>query len=233
MKKYIYIGLILLTLNACDDLGDAVENTDAAIAIGFKGENSLVTSRTDSVKISLKSQKKQKTYTFVLKDEDNKVSNVTYEFVTGQGEVFQSGAKTSGALSIKAGTTQLSVEPFNLGVNVIEFQAVDKLNRIATATLELIAFENIPPQAVLSYERRLEKGFFHYNISGKNSVDGDQNYGGGIVKYIYTVAGKTIESNKNEIDWVFGDYGEHEVTLQVQDRDGAKSSIQRSTIVIK
>ncbi len=233
MKKYIHIILIIVTLTACDDLGNAVEGTDTALSIGFKAGKSLVTSRTDSVKISLKSPKKVKTYSLVLKDEDNKVANVTYKFVTGQGGVFQSGVKTSGALSTKAGTSQLSVEPFNLGVNVIEFKVVDKLNRIASATLELIAFENIPPHAVLSYERRLEKGFFHYNISGKNSADGDQNYGGGIVKYIYTVEGKTIESDKNEIDWVFGDYGEYEVTLQVQDRDGAKSSIQRKTISIK
>lgn len=233
MKKYIYIVLITFTLNGCDDLGDAVEGTDTALSIGFKKGSTLVTSRTDSVKISLKSQEKAKAYSFVLKDADNKVANVTYKFVTGQGEVFQSGAKTSGALSTKAGTTQLSVEPFNLGVNVIEFKATDKLNRIAHATLELIAFENIPPQAVLSYERRLEKGFFHYKISGENSVDGDQKYGGGIVKYIYTIEGKTIETDKNSIDWVFGDYRDYEVTLQVQDRDGAKSTIQRRTISLK
>ena len=233
MKKYIYIVLITFTLNACDDLGDAVEGTDAAISIGFKGDNSMVTSRTDSVKISLKSQEKAKAYSFVLKDADNKVANVTYKFVTGQGEVFQSGAKTSGALSTKAGTTQLSVEAFNLGVNVIEFKAIDKLNRIATASLELVAFENIPPQAVLFCERQLEKGFFHYKISGKNSVDGDQKYGGGIVKYIYTVEGKTIETDKSEIDWVFGDYRDYEVTLQVQDRDGAKSDVVKRTITIQ
>ena len=233
MKKYIYFVLIIFTLNACDDLGDAVEDTDTAISIGFKKGSTLVTSITDSVKISLKSQKKAKAYDFVLKDADNKVTNVTYKFVTGDGEVFQSRAITSGALSTKAGTTQLSIEPINLGMNVIEFKATDKLNRIATATLELIAFENIPPQAVLSSGRRLGKGFFHYYISGKNSVDGDQKYGGGIVKYIYTVEGKTIESDKSEIYWVFGDYGDYEVTLQVQDRDGAKSTIQRSNITIK
>lgn len=116
---------------------------------------------------------------------------------------------------------------------VVEVKDVDDV-RGEVGKLTLTVLGNYLPKANISDIGPDTNNFpYAHNIDGCNSIDGDADYGGEIVKYRFTIVGDVegveeelfyvYEGDDCKINYAFPGSGIYTITLEVMDNDGAWS----------
>lgn len=237
MNKFIYIATVLLslTLFSCSDRYQSFEEDNSApnIAIAFAGTQDFSPILDTRVKISLKSSLKVADVVLDVSDLDGDIQSLTYNFLAGDGIVSQNNSPIE-QIDFTQEIINVQVEPTTTGTNRIEFIVTDQFSNSSRVTLEIEAFINDEPIAVLS-DRLEDLGVvdpFEFRINASDSFDQDGSIGGGIQFYRYTVQGNTHTSTESSIPVIFPGSGNYTITLQVQDSDGVWSDEVERTYTI-
>lgn len=193
---------------------------------------------TDSIKLSLKHSQQFYNFGLVLSDNEKNLSTVTYNYLTGGGEVKMNNKVLSNNMisfdnSVNSQFIDLSFIPNQLGTHRIQLSARDTLEATKSATLELIAFDNVSPKANLSVKSRAVNDPNEYTFDASKSIDYDSRFGGGIYFYEFIVNGTVFKTDKPSLNYIFNKAGSYKVAVQVTDNDNAVSAQKDTTIIIK
>jgi hypothetical protein len=202
-----------------------IENLNQPPRLLFNGVDSSDVVR-DSVKISLKNDRKLYDFTLLLKDANQNIEELNYKILAGKGNLYQDNqlAQSNVLFINSAYLVFLAYEPFVPGQHVLEFIVIDEFNLQETLSIELTAFNNLIPIARFSINTPdhpvdpLER-----LIDASESYDQDLKFGGGVVAFEYSFLGKRVLSEKDKISVIFPSAYNYEITLRVVDTDGAWS----------
>lgn len=192
----------------------------------------------DSIKLSLKHSQYAYNFGLQLQDIELNITKLEYQQITGSGSIFLNG-KVLPSSDITFDNQQilslidLRYIPSNIGTHRIGITATDKFDAVNTASIELIAFDNIYPIAKDTIYPRQIVDPLEYTIDATKSFDPDTKFGGGIYYYTFGVNGQSYQSNKPILNYIFPKAGTYTVTLQITDNDNAFSNILSKTITIK
>ena len=227
MKK-IAINLIVLSalfLYSCSDRADYVDkkNSDPEIFIvdGLGVDQVYVASE---VKIP-----KTDPGVFVVRIKPSDVDgNITaIKYVLREGNVSVEDPSVLDNYENEFIDVRLVVE--GEGKHRAQFVVTDQSGKDDFCELELTSFENKLPVSSWSLESIRVNSNLEYYLDGSASFDQDSAYGGEIVRYLWKINGTEILSDVPKVKHSFARGGNYEISLEVQDNDGAWSSITKRT----
>lgn len=175
--------------------------------------------QTDTVKIGLKSHYKEATY-YLKIDGDQNQKDITLKAINGTGSLTIAG-QPEGTVKLGNGTHILTWKPTSTGTTLLSLELRDSHKNIREASVEVTAVSNLGPVAALKIEKLGGLAPLEYLIDASTSYDRDANYGGGVVTYEYTIAGKKFKTDKPSIKWIFETAGTYQLGVKVADADGA------------
>ncbi|MEQ8339156.1 MAG: hypothetical protein RIA62_17475 [Cyclobacteriaceae bacterium] len=189
-------------------------NTKPTLAI-----NGIETLMEDSVKISGGNTN----YFFELMaiDPDNNLRVVTFEILSGAGDIFQNGIPVNHIQYDQEEILSLRYRPVRSGSHLLQFKIEDSFGQEASATLNLLAFENLLPVSQFELVKpAVQHDPQEYQIDASSSYDPDEKFGGGIVAYEYTFLGKNVELSSSTLGIIFPETGIYDIGIRVKDNDG-------------
>ncbi|XOV91538.1 MAG: PKD domain-containing protein [Bacteroidota bacterium] len=156
-----------------------------------------------------------------VEDPDFNQKSISFEVLSGQGNVFQNGISTDEIQLDTYGNLSLSYGPNLTGTHILNFNAEDAFNQSSSNNLELIVFDNFLPIAQFDLVKpEVQHDPLEYQIDASSSYDFDVKFGGGIVAYEYTFLGKIVVLTENQIGIIFPETGTYDIGLRVKDNDG-------------
>jgi len=236
MKKYIIICFILLT--GCDETTEFLESLNEAPQINFStnAENPVLK---DSIKLGVTSQVKYK-ISLRVTDKNKNIAQIVYTQLSGQGRLKQNDTdiiSNNITFSQEEALLEFDYYPESLGLHKIGLTAFDNFGLSNAVSIEIIAFDNLLPVAVVSWTKKGDRGRYHYEIRTGESFDRDARFGGAIVEYEYKMQGvihqilaTTDDATKYQAIFPQKDIYPYEV--RVRDNDGKWSPIQRGEIIV-
>lgn len=231
MKNILQISsllIALLLLSSCDDR-DAVFDGFKKSKFVFLSPDGEVKIMVDSIKISLKSQRKVSSFRILVEDEN--IDNVSFSFALGGGTLKQNGVALVRTLDLSKSVIDLEFTPESIGTHVLIFRATDRSGEVSDITVTFTSFLNVPPVADFSLTKLAVLSNLEYEIDASSSYDGDEKFGGGIVLYRYTINGQVMDSHENKIKWIFGSSGLYTIKVEAQDADEAWASKEETIYV--
>lgn len=226
------LSLVLLLVAPCcrkksaeDKINPASSKVLSLFVANPKGD----TIQVDTFKLGLKSMRKQVLYYLHISGND-KQKTLIAKSINGEGTLTVAG-QPEGSMTLPNGIHTVEWKPSLLGTTLLSFQLRDTEQRIRETSVQVTAFDNLPPQAVLKVEKLAQLNTLEYLIDASYSYDRDAKFGGGIVSYNYTIDGKTFVTDRPSINWIFETHGSHTIGVKVSDADGA-SSTYSSTVKI-
>lgn len=225
--SYLTIFILSSILLSCDNSFEELDSVNKAPSVSFAA-NDIVTSFSDSVKLSSKLSLLEYEGDLFLNDEDQGIYAIKYNFENNEGDFFVNGEKlTENTPFVISGKTTVSyrVKPTSgFGKYRINIAVIDKLGREGVGILELIAYENNPPVAHLKVTKLGVNSDLEYEFDARESYDRDGYRGGGIETYQYYINDQALPlTDQSVITWYFAKTGGYRVRLKVQDSDGAWS----------
>jgi hypothetical protein len=119
------------------------------------------------------------------------------------------------------------------GMFVASFIARDLYGLTDTAQLNIFVFKNLPPVAVFNVETTKKLSQYEISVDATASFDKDSKWGGRVVNYRYRIGSNyDVTNNLNKISYIFGSPGSKNVSVSVQDNEGAWSEEVTSPILI-
>lgn len=229
--KSLSISVLLsIVLSSCDDKTIDELNSKPIIEIFQNDQNIIILE--DSIKVSLKSNRKKETYRLIVTDKENNLDRIEFETLTGNIIVEFNGAKVT-SIPYQGKNYDITLTPVELGTNVMKAIAYDNAGRSNSVEFKLTAFTNLNPIADLEIKENPKIGIQnHYLISGENSRDKDETKGGGIVLYEFNINGLKIETIENSIPQILSRGTTHSIQLRVKDSDGEYSLIKEKKITL-
>lgn len=110
----------------------------------------------------------------------------------------------------------------------------DPDERSSTALVEIIALDNLRPQARLNLQQTGTNSPYEVRISAAGSTDADAAWGGAVAQYEYTLEGfYTTTTVRDYIDYIYPEPGRYTIILRVQDNEGAWSEPVSKEIVVQ
>ena len=221
MKKIIYF-LLVLSLVACDDLSEYMDNLNNAPFIDFIDSTHVIDGiLKDSVKTSEHSLNKYLEIKLSLSDPDNNLKEVGFFITAGSGKLYRDGLEVTGTIPVTEDRLAFTYEPSTLGKNELTFFAIDafgaKSNNIF---VEMTAFENLSPKAVLTTNKIAFYSPLEYELDASQSFDKDKRFGGAISLYKFEVNGQNVNIASSKIKYIFPTAGRYMIGLTVVDNDG-------------
>ncbi|MTI33308.1 hypothetical protein [Xanthovirga aplysinae] len=190
-------------------------------------EFQLVKQLSDSVKIQQGFQ-----FTITVEDFSGNLNSVRLRDL-----VYQSGFLVEGnqvidqELELIPGEQRtLFYHPYIEGQHNIVLQAEDAFGEMDQLELNLIVFGNVGPTASFESEKL---NHLLYKFDASNSYDGDERFGGKVMKYTFLIAGQTIEAYSPDINFKFSEVGDYNVGLIVEDNEGTPSAMYSEFISVK
>lgn len=117
----------------------------------------------------------------------------------------------------------LSVSVLDFGTHKIDFQIQDDFGRQSVGSLQLVAFENLPPVVESSYEiSSVNPNSAQIDLSG--SYDQDYQFGGEILIYTFLIEGNEITKTTPVLNHTFPGPGNYSITVYVSDNNGIQST---------
>ncbi len=238
MKKIFFSCLFLaLIVVGCDQTKDYLSGLNDAPEINFF-ENPNAPVLSDSIKLGLSMKTSQKSYHISLKvtDKNKNIKEVVYTQLQGQGKLFQSGVQIiDNNISIKADSAKLEFDyyPAVLGQHLLRLTVVDNFNLSKSVTIQITAFDNLPPVAVFNNSRIGQRDHYEYVINAGESYDKDERFGGSLYQFEFTFLGKIVyvlAENDHQLFVIFpvdpNQTGPliFPVAVRVQDNDGRWSA---------
>lgn len=179
----------------------------------------------DSIKLSLKSMRKEGTYTLTLKG-GSALKDLTSLAISGSG-ILTVGTNPEGYVRLSNGSYPVVWKPTAPGTSRLKFTMVDDSKTIREAFVDVATFDNLPPVANFQAKKINQIAVNEYLIDASSSYDKDQKYGGYIKSYEYTVEGKTFVTKDPSIKWIFSTSGSYPIKLKVTDGDDAIHSVSQ------
>lgn len=184
----------------------------------------------DSIKLSLKSARKEGAYNLTLKG-GSEQKDLTALSISGSGTL-KIGAYPAGYTRLPNGTYRVTWKPSAPGESLLRFTMVDENKNIREALMEVGTFDNLPPIANLQTKKIDQIAASEYLIDGSASYDRDARFGGYIASYEFTIGDKKMVTEKSSIKYIFDASGLYELKLKVTDGDGASHTVS-STLEVK
>ena len=175
----------------------------------------------DSIKLTLKSSNK-KNSSFVMKLQGCAgKTDLTITTINTSGSVLVDGK--SGNMEIKNGNHTVNYTPNTItGTSLIVLEAKDEFDKIASKKIEIVTFDNLPPQAYMKVVAPIVALDKEYILDASGSFDRDAKFGGTIISYTFTINGKSFETvdGSPTASWIFGDKEKYNISVTVKDSDG-------------
>lgn len=232
MNRLGIIVIIAILFFSCEGRWEeAIKDSDAPVLAFYKNgstEDSLgnfYEVLTDSMKLGLKSNTKE--YTFSFQVIGANLKSINYQSDKGSFIENLEEVKTDSIYTI----TYVPDEIY--GLHLVEVFASNSFGKQKNITLELLVYENLPPIADFEIIEKGQIRSLHYQVDATASVDLDARFGGFITEYKYTIDDIVIQGQKNVVDFIFQEAGQYEIKLQVKDNDDTWSEEKKSTITIK
>lgn len=195
---------------------DRIEEVNSEPMLSINGQENMIS---DSVKMKEGSSN----FFFELNatDPDQNLKSISYEIISGDGNLFQNGIITDEINLSKSEFISLEFAPSRPGTHILDFNIVDVFDREASITLDLFAFDNLPPVSRFELVKpEVQYDPLEFQIDASSSYDPDENFGGGISAYEYTFLGKTVELSRSVIGIIFPEAGTYDIRVRVKDNDG-------------
>lgn len=231
--KIYSIAFSLISLASCNNRELYVQDLNYKPEISFVSGNPDKTVLTDSVKLSLKSPDKASEFFITYRDLNNDLKEVTYSLDPGAGKLFQNNQEVTGRLTISE-KNEMRYEPSALGQHKLTFTAEDKFGEKKSILANIHVFSNLSPVANLTLNPIKVLSAYEYELDASSSFDGDGKWGGGINVYTFFVNGRQIfKTNKSKMPYIFPEPGNYNVSVTVQDSDGAESTKTLTGVTIQ
>tara|TARA_Y100001949_G_C15853484_1_gene271707 strand:+ start:110 stop:679 length:570 start_codon:yes stop_codon:yes gene_type:complete len=176
----------------------------------------------DSIKLA--NGKGQYPVEISIQDRDNNLKSISFEILSGQGNLFQNGISTDEIQLDKVENLSLSYSPNRTGTHILSFNAEDAFDQSSSNKLELYVFDNFLPIAQFDLVKpEVQHDPLEYQIDASSSYDFDVKFGGVIVAYEFTLLGKIVVLTENQIGIIFPETGTYDIGVRVKDNDGAWS----------
>jgi len=111
------------------------------------------------------------------------------------------------------------------GQNSLTMIAEDSFHKKAEVSILLTVFRNIPPVARFTVKKIGISSPYEYEIDASSSYDRDKRFNGEIVEYEYTLANYRLNTTLNKIRYVFGTFGQKNISVRVKDNNGDWSGL--------
>jgi len=231
MKKQnlILLGSLPILLS-CDSRLEDIGSLNTPPEISILTEDGSVSELTDSVRLLSPGIGNFYNLRLAMDDPDNNLHRCRVLSDSMRVGIYYDGQPLRiPSLRTDQATLPLSLLPKRAGGTEVVFELTDKFGGISTAKLNLYAFENLVPEAMLKYSRVSEH---EVELDASGSYDTDHRYGGRIRSYHFTIDGVPFETPRPNVRHIFPQKGNHTVTLKVKDNNGAFSKVVELRIEI-
>ena len=192
------IFCFLVVLSSCLRI-DQIEQMNSQPIILINSHNSMTR---DSIKLA--NGKGQYPVEISIQDRDNNLKSISFEILSGQGNLFQNGISTDEIQLDKVENLSLSYSPNRTGTHILSFNAEDAFDQSSSNKLELYVFDNFLPIAQFDLVKpEVQHDPLEYQIDASSSYDFDVKFGGVIVAYEFTLLGKIVVLTENQIGIIF------------------------------
>ena len=233
MKKvYFIVSIVLLALLGCDQTQDFIHTLNERPTINFMdgGDEPIVQ---DSIKLGLKISQEKYPVRLRVYDANNNIREVIYIQLVGIGVLVQGSDTVVGNnIAISTDILQFEYYPRNLGLHKMRLTVIDNFGQSNSVTLELMAFENLPPEAAFKVSKVGQRSPLEYKIDASESFDRDERFGGGISEYEFGVQGKIFNVLEGVLFHIFPKEGVYAVSVRVRDNDGSWSTKKEVDLVV-
>ncbi len=232
MKKLRQLAICLLlsgiVLCACDNSLEVLKNLNEGPSFLFNGQ--AIDLLEDSIKFNLGGYG----IPVIVSDVNDNIASLEYKVTNGSGVITKDGGTLGGnQIPLKDfNKSDLVFEPGGIGFHRVELMAIDDFGETASMALEVHVFYNINPVARVEIIKPPNTGPFEREIDASQSIDGDQEYGGGIVLYEYIFLGIRVETDKSKQTVIFPDNGSYQIVVRVKDNDGVWSDQVSLQVII-
>jgi len=229
IKNLLKMVCLVIVFASCNDNRlSEINNLPELAILNSQGEIVAL----DSIKISLKNGTRFYELDLMASDEDNNIKSIEYEVLQGQVNVLQNNLPLDGAIFPDDEGISLKIEPLIPDRIEIRIRVTDEFNTAVDGLFTLVAFNNLPPEALLESRKVGALGDLDYEIDASNSFDADKVFGGGIEKYEYIIDDVLIETRLNKLRHNFRQVGFYVIRLRVQDNDGEWSAVHSREFLI-
>jgi hypothetical protein len=208
-------AVFFLLVTSCDDTTDYWYEINETPVITLRKYNngSYTNNLYDSLKLGFRNYEAQ--YIVV----DSNETTISYNYQQGFGNV-----------TINEIVNAITINADSLGVHIINFNALDILNKEGSAILTLEVFNNLAPVCLFDVTNRTDYEVF---IDASNSYDADSKFGGEIQFYKYKIGSfETSPIELSSIYYQFSNAGSYQIKVSVQDNNGVWSEINTQTITV-
>lgn len=236
MKKYIFFCFILLV--GCDETTDFLESLNEAPQINFSS-NADSPVLQDSIKLGVTSQVKYR-ISLRVTDKNKNISQIVYTQLSGQGRLKQRDIdiiSNNITFSQEESLLVFDYYPESLGLHKLGLTVYDNFGLSNAVSIEITAFDNLLPVAMVSWTKRGDRGKYHYEIRTGESFDRDSRFGGAIVEYEYKTQGvihqilaTTEDATRYQV--IFPEKNIYPYEVRVRDNDGKWSAPFRGEILV-
>jgi hypothetical protein len=235
--KAITALFIIFILTSCETR-DFLESLNEAPKINFTNNpDQLVLS--DSIKLSLKNSQEKYTISLRITDRNENIVEVLYSQLAGTGKLKQNSIDIIDNNIVFENSSELVFDyyPETLGIHKIGIQVKDNFGLSSSVTIQITAFDNLPPVALQRWTKRGVFGRYHYEIRATESFDKDSRFGGKIEEYEYKAQGvirrllaTTQDADKFQV--IFDEKGIYPFEVRVRDNDGRWSELVKDDIIV-
>lgn len=237
--KTLKIGfLAFVVLFSSCETSEFVESLNEAPRINFTDNPDQLVLE-DSIKVSFKNSQEKYTINLRITDRNNNIAEVSYAQLAGTGKLKQNGIDIIDNNIVFANSSILTFDyfPENLGIHKIGIEVRDNFGLSSSVTIQITAFDNLPPVARQRWTKRGVFGRYHYEIRATESFDRDARFGGTIEEYEYKAQGvirrllaTTQDADKFQV--IFDEKGIYPFEVRVRDNDGRWSDLIKDDIIV-
>jgi hypothetical protein len=237
MKIYISTLLFLFVLVSCDNRKDYFETTNKKAVITIKSNPSTATLNNNQTNITITDSVKLNNPNFNLDFSIRMNQSPIYVVDYFNSDNFNT--VTFNDKELKTEFTKFdTLQSFKLnikkeGIINSKIRISDIYNMYNDINLNLVAFNNVSPKAILVITNTK---IFHpneYKINGNQSIDRDWRFGGIITEYEFSIGlNNVIKTTSSFINHIFTTSGTYAIRLRVKDNNDAWSDYESATITI-
>lgn len=219
MRGFFFVLAAFLLLISCDrkDYLESLNTPPVLLKQGNISSNVI-----DSVKLTTSS-----IYSLPLEltDKDLNVERLEFTVLNGNGFFIDgSGNRINELTNVSDLMTVLYNTNNDITNHVLAISAIDAFNQKSSLNVTVTAFDNLTPVASCIATLIGVNDPREYKLDASSSIDRDENFGGYLQKYKFTINGNPISVTNDFLNYIFPSAGNYDISVQVQDNDGAWSN---------